>query len=193
MIRPQHFALLLVFLSHFAVAQNDSIPKRKEYTTTRTVKTPKIDGMLDDEAWQNVQIISDFKQNFPNYGAECTQKTEVKILYDNTAIYIGAFLYDSCPDSICKQLGNRDDDLNADNFRIVFDTYNTEQDAFDLSVSASGVQKDARFSDYLYNAVWESSVKLHPNGWSVEIKIPFQLYVFQISMFKPGECKLPEM
>ena len=178
MIRPLFISFLLTILSYFAVAQNDSIPKRKEYTTTRTVKTPKIDGMLDDEAWQNVQIISDFKQNFPNYGAECTQKTEVKILYDNTAIYISAMLYDTHPDSIAKQLGNRDDDLNADNFRIVFDTYNTEQDAFDLSVSASGVQKDARFSDYLYNAVWESSVKLHPNGWSVEIKIPFSALRF---------------
>lgn len=178
MKNPLYIALSLVFFCQFALAQNDTIPTRKEYFTTRAVKTPKIDGLLDDETWKNVQAVSDFKQNFPNYNAEPTQKTEVKIVYDNTAIYIAAMLYDKSPDSIAKQLGNRDDYLNADNFRVVFDTYNTEQDAFDLSVTASGVQNDSRFSDYLYNAVWESSVKLHPEGWSVEIKIPFSALRF---------------
>lgn len=178
MKHPLYILFLLLLLSQFTIAQNDSIPKRKEYTTTRALTTPKIDGILDDETWKNVQIVSDFSQNFPNYGAGPSQKTEVKIVYDNSAIYIGAILFDSCPDSICKQLGNRDDQLNADNFRIVFDTYNTQQDAFDLSVSASGVQSDARFSDYLYNAVWESAVKMNDKGWSVEIKIPFSALRF---------------
>lgn len=178
MRNPLYIAFSLLLLCQITLAQNDSIPKRKEYTTTRAVKTPKIDGLLDDETWQNVQIVSDFKQNFPIYDVEPTQKTEVKIVYDNTAIYVAAMLYDTHPDSIAKQLGNRDDQLNADNFRIVFDTYNTEQDAFDLSVTASGVQSDSRFSDYLYNAVWESAVKMLPNGWSVEIKIPFSALRF---------------
>ncbi|CAN5547573.1 hypothetical protein BH10BAC1_BH10BAC1_07070 [soil metagenome] len=177
----KHPYILLLFIllgSQFTIAQNDSIPKRKEYITSRAIKSPKIDGLLDDETWQNVPIISDFKQNFPNWGAAPSQKTEVRIVYDNTAIYIAAFLDDSCSDSICKQLGNRDDHLNADNFRVVFDTYNTEQDAFDLTVTASGVQSDSRFSDYLYNAVWESSVKLYENGWSVEMKIPYSALRF---------------
>ncbi len=178
MKNPQYIALFLLLLPQFSFAQNDTVPTRKEYFTTRTLKTPKIDGMLDDETWQNVQAISDFKQNFPNYGAEPTQQTEVKIVYDNTAIYVAAVLYDKSPDSIAKQLGNRDDQLNSDNFRLVFDTYNTEQDAFDLIVTASGVQTDSRFSDYLYNAVWESAVKITDKGWTVEIKIPFSALRF---------------
>jgi hypothetical protein len=172
-------ALLTILLfSQYAFSSNDTIPVRKEYVTSRATKTPKIDGLLTDETWTDVPIISDFKQNFPTYNAASTQKTEVKIVYDNTAIYIAAMLYDTSPDSIAKQLGNRDDGLNADNFRVVFDTYNTEQDAFDLTVSASGVQSDSRFSDGLYNAVWESSVKILSNGWSCEIKIPFSALRF---------------
>jgi len=178
MKRALRLVIILLLLNQFAIAQNDSVPKRKEYTTTRALKTPKIDGLLDDETWKTAPLISDFKQNFPIYDVEPTQSTHVQIVYDNTAIYIAAFLYDSCADSICKQLGNRDDYLNADNFRVVFDTYNTEQDAFDFSVTASGVQSDSRFSDYLYNAVWESAVKLHPEGWSVEIKIPYSALRF---------------
>ncbi len=170
--------LILLLTGRVLLAQKDSIPPRKEYITTRAVKTPKIDGVLDDETWQGVTAVSDFKQNFPILGAECTQKTEVKIVYDNTAIYIAAMLYDNHPDSIAKQLGNRDDGLNADQFRLVFDTYNTEQDAFDFNVTASGVQSDSRFSDYLYNAVWESAVKMNDKGWSVEMKIPFSALRF---------------
>ena len=172
------YLITSILLMQHLVAQTDSIPPRKEYFTARASKTPKIDGLLDDITWENVPVISDFKQNFPINGAACTQRTEVKIVYDNTAIYVAAMLYDSAPDSIARQLGNRDDNLNADNFRIVFDTYNTEQDAFDLTVTASGVQLDSRFSDGLYNAVWESAVKMNNNGWSCEIKIPFSALRF---------------
>jgi hypothetical protein len=168
---------MLLFFSS-GKAQNDSVPKRKEYFATRAAKNPKIDGVLDDAAWEGVTVLSDFKMNFPAWGIEPTQKTEVKIIYDNTAIYVAAMMYDTAPDSIARQLGNRDDNLNADNFRLVFDTYNTEQDAFDLTVTASGVQLDSRFSDYLYNAVWESAVKMLPNGWSCEIRVPFSALRF---------------
>ena len=159
-------------------AASDSVIVRKEYKMERAIKSPKIDGTLDDETWKTVAVVSDFKQNFPYYGKEVTQRTEVKMVYDNTAIYIAAMLYDTAPDSIAHQLGNRDDNLNADIFRIVFDTYNKEQDAFDFSVTASGVQLDSRFSDVLYNAVWESAVKISDKGWCVEIKIPFSALRF---------------
>ena len=169
-----HFLISTYFVS----AYTDTLIVRKEYKMERAAKSPKIDGILDDETWRNVAVISDFKQNFPYYGNKVTQQMEVKMVYDNTAIYIAAMLYDTAPDSIAHQLGNRDDNLNADIFRIVFDTYNKEQDAFDFSVTASGVQLDSRFSDPLYNAVWESAAKLNNKGWCVEMKIPFSALRF---------------
>ncbi len=183
----------LLTVNTFAFAGNDTVLVRKGYTIERAVKSPKVDGILDDDAWQNIITICDLKQCYPYYDKSSSQKTEVKMVYDNTAIYIGAMLYDSSPDSIAHQLGNRDDDLNADNFEIVFDTYNKEQDAFDFIVTASGVQLDSRFSDQLYNAVWESAVKINDKGWAVEIKIPYsalrfpnmetQLWGFQVTRF----------
>ncbi len=190
-------AILLMFIflvySHWLQATDDTVLVRKGYTIERAVKAPKIDGVLDDDTWANVTTICDLKQCYPYYDHQPSQKTEVKLVYDNTAIYVGAFLYDTAPDSIAHQLGNRDDQVNADNFRIVFDTYNKEQDAFDFTVTASGVQLDSRFSDGLYNAVWESAVKINDKGWAVEIKIPYsalrfpnmdkQLWGFQITRY----------
>ncbi|MBI4931567.1 MAG: carbohydrate binding family 9 domain-containing protein [Bacteroidetes bacterium] len=167
------FFLLFFFIN---VHAQDSL---KTYNATRITSSPKIDGMLDDEVWKNAQSVSDFIQNSPSEGGKVSQKTEIKILYDNVAIYVGAMLYDTAPDSILHELGNRDDEgLNADKFRFVIDPYNTRQDAYDFGVYASGVQTDWRFSDYTYNAVWQSAVKILSNGWSVEIKIPYSAIRF---------------
>lgn len=173
------FILFLLFnILSSVYAQKDSAIVRKEYVTTRAEKSPKIDGVQDDDAWKNVTSTSSFIQANPTSGLPVKNQTEVKIIYDNTAIYVCAMMYDNARDSICRQLGNRDEGVNADEFRIVFDTYNTEQDAFVFIVSAAGLQGDSKFSDYLYNAVWESAVKMNDKGWCVEMKIPFSALRF---------------
>jgi hypothetical protein len=174
---------LLINVKSFAQAPvQDSIDIiRKEYTTTFVKSTPKIDAELDDEAWKDVEIISDFTASYPVYNVRAKQKTEVKIIHDHTALYISAKLYDTAPDSIAKQLGAWDNDLNADVFRLVFDTYNTQQDAFEFSVTASGVQLDSRFSDGNFSSVWESKTKITAEGWVVEIRIPYSALRFPIS------------
>ena len=174
--RVLFFVLLINVCRLYAVT--DTVLTRKGYSITRAEKSPKVDGVLDDEACQNVMTFCDMKQCYPYFDKMPSQETEVRMVYDNTAIYVGAMLYDSAPDSIAHQLGNRDDNINADNFEIVFDTYNKEQDAFDFTVTASGVQLDSRISDQLYNAVWESAVKINDKGWAVEIKIPFSALRF---------------
>jgi hypothetical protein len=185
---PSSFKRVLLWLA-FAVpagqcfaGQDDTVAiVRKHVSVTRVPVSPRIDGVLDDEVWAGAMVAGDFIQNSPVENAAVSFPTEVRILYDNNAIYVGAMLYDNSPDSIRRQLGLRDNYVNADAFRIVFDTYNTQQDAFDFSVTASGVQGDARFSDYNFNAVWNSSVKILPNGWSVEMEIPWSALRFPTS------------
>lgn len=169
------FCLAAVFLH---AAADTTVIVRPQAMAVRTDASPKIDGKLDDAVWQKAPVINGFKQNSPTEGAPVSYDTDVRILYDNTAIYISAMLYDNHPDSIMRQLGIRDNWVNADNFRMVFDTYNTQQDAFDFSVTASGVQSDSRFSDYNYNAVWASEVQILSNGWSVEVEIPWSALRF---------------
>lgn len=172
------YFFLLLLISQNILAQKDSLIIKKEYEAVRAEKSPKIDGILNDDAWKNVNSTNSFTQSSPTSGLPVKNKTEVKIIYDNTAIYVSAMMYDSSCDSICRQLGNRDEGVNADEFRIVFDTYNTEQDAFVFIVSASGLQGDSKFSDQLYNAVWESAAKINDKGWAVEMKIPFSALRF---------------
>lgn len=172
--------LLLTILSLPAIGKEseDSLIVRREYKATVATSAIKIDGMLDDPEWAKAEVTTGFRQNSPTENAPVSFETEVRILYDNLGLYIAAKMFDNKPDSINRQLGLRDDYVNADDIRFVFDTYNTQQDAFDFTVTASGVQQDSRFSDYNYNAVWRSAVNLQADGWSCEILIPWSALRF---------------
>jgi hypothetical protein len=176
--------IFLVSISFFYFGQATS--QKKEYTATRILHPPKIDGILDDSCWLNIPVATDFIQWEPNPGSPSRQKTEVKLVYDNSAIYIGAFLYDTSPDSILKELSKRDNVFmgpNADAFAVVIDTYRDGINAVFFGVSAAGVQADTKISgpnnfDDSWNVVWESKVKISDKGWSVEMKIPYSALRF---------------
>lgn len=155
---------------------------QKSVAALRIEHPPKIDGILDDTCWIGAEIAGDFIQNQLTPGAPSYQKTDVKIVYDNDAIYIGAMLYDTSPDSVLWELSTRDAEANADLFGILFDTYNDDINAFGFFLTAAGTQIDARYSsqgqDFDWNAVWLSSVKIGKNGWICEMKIPYSALRF---------------
>ncbi len=135
---------------------------------------PDIDGNLNDSIWLEAKVASVFRQESPNFDTPPKFKTEVRIVYDDKAIYIGALMYDLFPDSIKRELAVRDSDgKNADYFYIGFDTYNNKQDAYVFGVSASGIQIDQRIVDGTYDAVWSSEVNITNNGWVAELRIPY--------------------
>lgn len=169
------FFFFFLFLISYALSASDST---KVAFAVRTNEPPHIDGIME-ETWNSANNISDFIQYVPHYNSPPTQKTEVRIMYDDKAIYVFATMYDASPDSILKQLGNRDDeDLNADFFGIEFDTYNNQLDGYSFMVYASGVQADFREFDNTYNAVWESKTKITDIGWTAEFKIPYSALRF---------------
>ena len=170
------FPILLTLLFPLFLLAQDTV---KTITAIRIQSPPKIDGVLDDEVWKNAPVATDFIQDEPDYNKPPTQRTEVKVLYDDNAIYIGAFLYDNCSDSILCELGSRDEErLNADNFMVGFDTYNKLIDAYIFGTTASGVQMDSRFQDETYDAVWHSHVTINEKGWCAEFKIPYSALRF---------------
>ncbi len=144
----------------------------------RTKQAPKIDGEEKDACWKDILAETDFKIYEPAWGTQPNEKTEVKICYDNQAVYLYAKMYDLSADSISHELGSRNDNVNADLFSVEFDTYNNRQDAFIFGIYASGVQKDYKLNDASYDAVWESAALILKDGWSVELKIPYSAIRF---------------
>ena len=175
---------ILYFFPFVLQAQVRSIPAVK-------INQPiKIDGNLDDEAWKNIEPTGNFITFSPVFGKISTRNTKVKIAYDNTAIYIGAYMYD-LPANIRKQLTARDvlDRQDVDIFAVGFDTYHDKQNAFVFKLSPANVQADFKVSqsgtnnggvvyDYSWDAVWESKTSIQADGWVAEIKIPLSAIRF---------------
>jgi len=152
---------------------NLSFGQEKSLKASRAIDKITIDGFAAEEQWKTAEIASDFLEQNPTEGNKPRFKTEVKVLYDNSNIYVLGYCHDSSPDSILAQLGERDDELNSDGFSFSIDTYNKMLDAFTFSVAASGVQSDSRISDPSFNAVWQSAVQIVSDGWIVEMRIPY--------------------
>jgi hypothetical protein len=158
---------------------------QKTLTAFKTVQAPVIDGMLDDTVWSKAPVATDFIQNSPKFGQPSSVKSDVRILYDNNAIYIGAHLYDN-PALIRKQLTTRDGEQlqDADYFSVFFDTYNDKQNGFQFLVTPANVQTDTKldasasaswgdYGDRSWDAVWQSHTSIVEDGWIVEMRIPY--------------------
>jgi hypothetical protein len=157
----------------------------KSYTIKRADSAPKIDGVLDETTWKNADIATDFIQFRPEVGNSLPkeERTIVKMAYDDKAIYVAAYLYDD-PSKIMKQLTSRDNFGQADFFAIILNPNNDAQNDTQFYVFSSGQQADAIASpsigeDFSWNAVWESAVKMHDDGWSLEVKIPYRTLRFK--------------
>ncbi len=181
--------ILLLFSVYCFAQQNDN--RTKIINAIKTIKAPKIDGLLTEEVWLNAPIANNFIISQPNFGFPSAQKTEVKIVYDNDAIYIAAYLYDTV-NLIRKQLTARDveERQDVDFFAVTFDTYNDKQNAFQFGVTSVNVQSDARLSggggnngrtDRNWDAVWDSKTSITNDGWVVEMKIPYMSLRFPIN------------
>lgn len=174
MLRSFKAIIIAVTFLSTNLKANDSI---KEIAAFRASVPPHIDGELDDEAWNNVPVAKDFVQFVPNNGAPAWQRSEVRFLYDNTAFYIGAMLYDTAPDSILTGLSERDNINNADYMGIYIDPQGTGTNGFGFFVTASGVQVDMKVTSYYedgsWDAVWVSQTSITDSGWIAEIKIPY--------------------
>jgi len=157
---------------------------KKQLHIKRVTETPKIDGILDDAAWGNAEEAVDFIQFRPNMNEKETEnnKTVVKMAYDNSALYISAYLYDD-PTKIAKQLSSRDNFGSADFFGFVVNPNNDAQNDTEFFVFPSGTQADAISSpsigeDFSWNSVWSSAVKIVEDGWIVEMEIPYRCLRF---------------
>ena len=156
-----------------AVAQHGARTVR----AVRTPEPPQIDGRLSEDAWSQAPIADGFIQRDPDEGRPATEQTEVRVLYDQDAVYIGARLHDSQPALIARRLSARDELPDADHLTIYLDPRHDHLTGAQFTITAAGVQRDAVISNDTsespsWDAVWSSAVTVDATGWSAEIRIP---------------------
>jgi hypothetical protein len=137
-----------------------------------------VDGRLDEGAWATAEAAGNFVQQRPNDGSPASQPTEVRVLYDEQAVYVGARMRDAHPDSIAAQLARRDaSGIYSDWFHVVIDSYHDRRTGWRFAVNPLGVQKDVMHSndgdeDLSWDAVWQVATSRDSTGWTAEFRIP---------------------
>ena len=169
---------------------------------TPVEEAPVIDGKVDDDVWHNAEVITDFIQAEPFEGRPATEKTEVRIVYDNRNVYLGVICFDSNPSQIIVTDARRDASLNdTDSFRVIFDTYRDRQNGFVFGTNPAGLEHDGQVTNEGegggggggrpggqrraqsgagagYNLNWDTSFTVATDigdyGWSAEFAIPLR-------------------
>ncbi|HSW28262.1 MAG TPA: DUF5916 domain-containing protein, partial [Longimicrobiales bacterium] len=158
---------------------------RPEARATRAAGPVVVDGMLDEAAWGAAPVLDRFIQARPDRGLPASERTEVRILYDDQALYIGVELWDREPDKLTIPSLEQDfDSSNSDVFGITLDTFLDRRNAFMFLVNPKGAVKDVQnFEDSREeNGAWEGIVQvrttIHERGWTAEWAIPFSTLRF---------------
>jgi hypothetical protein len=146
--------------------------------------TIKLDGHLTDPAWATVAVASDFRQRQPDEGAAATHRTDVRVLFDGTALYVGVRAFDPEPDRVAGVLSRRDDSPPSDWVSILIDSFHDRRSAFEFGVNPAGVKYDQYWfsdtnNDRGWDAVWDAAVSRSDQGWEAEFRIPFSQLRFR--------------
>lgn len=183
--RRRHWAALLAagLLAPAGLAGQGVDPAElKEAMAIRTgTGGVRVDGRLDEVSWQRAVFFSDFRQRDPVYGAAPSDRTEVAILYDDAAIYVGARMYNSDPARLPVSLTRHDGFGRAEHLTISFDPFLDRRTAFSFTVTSGNGRRDFLHTrdsddggarDYTWNPVWEGHAVIDSLGWTAEMRIP---------------------
>ena len=179
-IRPFIFCLIISLCS---IAAQD----RPEVVAIRTELTIKVDGLLDEPVWATIKPITEFVQRLPLDGGEPTEKSEMRILYDDDHLYFGFTFFDSEPEKVRATILNRGGWIHRDDkLEIALDTYLDRRNAYLFEMNPLGTQDDALISDESYpsldewawDGVYISKGRVTDYGWVLEVAIPWNTLRF---------------
>jgi hypothetical protein len=166
---------------------------------TRSVPTPsvsavavptataiKLDGTFDERAWDNVPAVSDFRQREPKDGGDPTYKTDVRVVYDASNLYVAVRAHDPEPHKLIGLRTRRDTSSPSDWIRVMIDSFHDKRTAFEFGVNPAGVKEDTYWhgdsiEDRGWDAVWDVAVARETDGWRAEFRIPFSQLRFRPS------------
>ena len=180
-------ATALLALAPAEQARLDSLSRALPPVQAIRLESPvDLDGLLSEPVWRLPGAVTGFTQSDPVEGGSPSERTEVRVAYDDEALYVGARMHDSHPDSIVARLARRDVNARSDEFALFVDPFHDGRNGYYFVVSAAGVLRDGtlfndNWDDDSWDGVWQGKAHRDPQGWTCEIKVPFSQMRFQSS------------
>ena len=170
-------AVCLFTLTAAAASAQES---RHAATAAHVQSSPVLDGSLDEPAWQSAEPLVDFTQAEPAEGQPASEATEVRIVFDDEAVYVGVVCHDSNPSQIVTTDTRRDSGMGGqDSIQIIFDTFNDKQNGFVFGTNVAGAQFDGQVRDQgnansSWDGSWDVKTTRTEHGWNAEFRIPLR-------------------
>ena len=169
----------VLLLSSLAIGSASA--QDREARAVRIETPPRVDGVLDEPFWAQIRPVTGFRQRDPVDGAPASERTEVRIAYDNDALYFGFSFFDSEPDRILRAILDRGGRISKDDRVVIaLDTYLDRRNGYIFEVGALGTQDDALFTDesldrpdWNWDGVFTTETTVNAEGWVLEMAIPF--------------------
>ena len=163
----------------------DAVRATKRVAAVRTSDPIVVDGVLDEPAWQTAQPATDFYQQAPDEFSPSTERTDVRFLYDDDVLYVGAVMYDPEPERLVTNELQRDfGGFQNDVLALIFDTFLDKRSAYAFMVNPGGAQRDlqvaenGRRTDANWDGAWIVRTRIRADGWSLEFALPFKTLRF---------------
>jgi len=172
-------AFVTLLMTSTAIAANDRrLPVAIDAVAVPVTSPVVIDGKLSELVWEQAPSINEFVQRDPAEGSAPSQRTDARIAYDDTALYVAVRAHDTQPDRIVGMLTRRDQRSPSDWIRVIVDSYHDRRSAYEFGVNPVGVKLDRYYfndgaSDDSWDAVWDVAVARDADGWTAEFRIPF--------------------
>ena len=177
---PPGLAAGILFAAALAAASPEAVESQEWVAVAQPIENaPSIDGILDEPFWSDIPPVTGFQQRDPVDGAPATERTEVRIAYTPTALYLGMKMFDSEPDQILGNILQRGGWIDKDdNVLIAIDTYDDDRNAYLFEVGSLGTQDDALISDessqdWNWDGIYTTETRVTDDGWMLEVEIPF--------------------
>ena len=176
------FLYINILLIPLSVAQ-----VRPEVKVIRTDSAIKVDGLLDESMWDKIEPITQFVQRLPQDGAQPTEKSEMRILFDDNNLYFGFTFFDSEPEKVRATILNRGGYIHRDDkLEIALDTYLDRRNAYLFEMNPLGTQDDALITDenrpsldeWAWDGIYLSEGRITDFGWVLEVAIPWNTLRF---------------
>jgi hypothetical protein len=191
-LRPSIACALLLLLAAPAFAQTSDSSSSRPHDQAPRVRASRfsggvrLDGRLDERAWQEATPVTDFTQLDPDEGKPASEQTEVRVLVDESALWIGARFLDREPKLVKARLARRDDASQSDLFDVWIDSYHDHLTAWHFRVNPTGTYCDGSVGasgeeDPSWDPVWSAAAVEDSSGWSTEIRIPLSQLRFNRS------------
>jgi hypothetical protein len=166
--------------------------ERPSLIAIKTTERPRLDGVLDEAAWSKAQIVDQFIQQEPQEGQPASDRTEVRVLYDEGRLYIGVRAFSSLAVTATEMRRDADRLFDEDNFQVILDTFHDSRNGYMFVTTPLGAKLEQQIFDEgegggrggtaninrNWDGVWDAAAKILEDGWSAEIEIPFSTVRF---------------